>query len=116
MSRVRRKLHVKSVVGILILSVLHFIISLVVSLAFFGNALDRMYGDGEPLTATEHIFGLVGNVLHFPLIQFLDTLSQWPQEPLVTILFLLDSLLWGVCLYFLAVSFSKVVTRHKTAN
>lgn len=86
---------------ILFLSFLHFIVTVVVFLLSFGSSWTRLAAD--PPSTFESILNLATAILHFPLVMLLAPLfPDWTSSPLQFLLFIPNSILWGIGLYSLA--------------
>lgn len=100
----------KKLIGILILAAGHLFVSLTAFFSSFAAGMSR-FETGAPSSSLESALETLSAVLLFPVFPLAATiLPKAAAFPFQYIPFLLNSLLWGACLYFSA---SGLVRRRK---
>jgi len=91
----------------ILIALLHLVLSITLTLSSIGASFSRI--DGIAPTQTDQIVSLGADILHFPLI----TLALYLRLSIGAIewlIFMLNSLLWGVGIYILGKFIRKVLS------
>ena len=96
----RKILILRRLLTILVLAVFHLATSIYFVAMAFMDAMTR-FDTGAPLTTAQRINGSMARILTFPLVWLLDILPDRGPEgrALDTVIFSLNSLLWGAAVY-----------------
>lgn len=89
---------------ILGLAVIHFIVWMGFSLAFFGQAIDRLFPEGQPLpppSTAELNCDAIAAVLGFPGIQIIESNELW-RSWIGVVLFYGNSFVWAALIFGVA--------------
>lgn len=89
---------------ILVLAACHFAASLAALFLTFGASMSR-FDTGDAATTSEIVVEWAAAVLHFPLVFLTEALSPIRSSSSLAQYapFILNSLLWGVCIYYFGV-------------
>jgi len=100
----------KSVILVVIISVLHFFISIWLSIKSFGHAFS-FFDTGRELTIIEKINYWAVEILFFPIITIIENTSYEDMSGLAQYIpFILNSMLWGILIVF---GFKLIFKRNK---
>ena len=104
----------KKLIIILSLAACHFVASIVALFMLLSSSMSRFDTGGSP-SSTDLIFGLITAALHFPLVLLTEALSpiHFSTSLAEYAPFILNSLLWGVGIYYFGVWIKKKWKRQR---